>query len=198
MLQQMAQSNHREQLLQGAIQCLQSKGYARTTARDIATASGANLASIGYHFGSKEALLNEALVSAFMQWTEQIGEITLAAAEASPLQRLAIAWEETLDGFRKHHMLVVAFVEAMAQVERSEELREQMAAHYQSIRTAVAILIGKSLGANQEQSADETRALASLLIALCDGFALQWLLDPQGIPDMRPLLDAVGDLILRD
>jgi AcrR family transcriptional regulator len=195
MLQRMAQSNHREQLLQGAIQCLQSKGYARTTARDITTASGANLASIGYHFGSKEALLNEALVSVFTQWTEQIGEITLSAAEASPLQRLARAWEETLDGFRNHHMLVVAFVEAMAQVERSEELREQMAAHYQSIRAAVAVLIAKSVGGDQEQVAEEAQALASLLIALCDGFALQWLLDPQGIPDMQPLLDAVGYLL---
>jgi hypothetical protein len=37
------------------------RGYARTTARDLAAESGANLASIGYHFGSKEALLNEAL-----------------------------------------------------------------------------------------------------------------------------------------
>ena len=30
------------------------------TARDIVAASGANLASIGYHFGSKEALLSAA------------------------------------------------------------------------------------------------------------------------------------------
>ncbi len=33
------------------------KGYARTTARDIATAAGVSLAAIGYHFGSKEELL---------------------------------------------------------------------------------------------------------------------------------------------
>jgi hypothetical protein len=56
-------------------------------------------------------------------------------------QWLAIAWEEMLDGFRNHHMLVVAFVEAMAQGERSEDLCEQMAAHYRahyrSLRVAV-------------------------------------------------------------
>jgi AcrR family transcriptional regulator len=191
----MAQSNHREQLLQGAIQCLQSNGYARTTARDIAAASDANLASIGYHFGSKEALLNEALMSAVMQWTEQIGEITLDAVDASPLQRLAIAWKQMLDGFRNHHMLVVAFVEAMAQVERSEGLREQMATHYQSLRVAVSNLITTSLGDDQQRTAEQARVLASILIALCDGFALQWLIDPQSIPDPRPLLNAVGDLL---
>jgi AcrR family transcriptional regulator len=189
------QASNREQLLQGAIQCLQSNGYARTTARDIATVSGANLASIGYHFGSKEALLNEALLAAFTQWTEQIGEITLAPAEASPTQRLAIAWEEMYNGFRDHRMLVVAFVEAMAQVERSEELRRQMAAHYQSLRTAVTGVIAKSLSDERGPSPREAQTLASILIALCDGFALQWLIDPQAIPDLRPLLDTVGGLL---
>ena len=37
------------------------KGYARTTARDIASAAGVSLAAIGYHFSSKEALLTEML-----------------------------------------------------------------------------------------------------------------------------------------
>lgn len=175
--------------------CLQRNGYARTTARDIATASGANLASIGYHFGSKEALLNEALMSAFTQWTKQIGEHSLASTDPSPMRRLAIAWEQTLDGFRDHRMLVVAFVEAMAQVERSEQLRKQMAAHYQSLRATVSGVLAKSLEFNETQNPTETQALASILIALCDGFALQWLLDPQAIPDPRPLLDTIGALL---
>src|SRR5687767_6688051 len=58
----MAQISHREDLIEGAIKCLRTKGYARTTARDIAAASGAGLASIGYHFGSKDALLAKALL----------------------------------------------------------------------------------------------------------------------------------------
>lgn len=195
MLRSMAQRSNRKQLLGGAIECLQSHGYARTTARDIAAASGVNLASIGYHFGSKEALLNEALMGAFVQWTEQIGENALAAGEVSPIQRLAIAWERTVEGFRDHRMLVVSFVEAMAQVERSEQLREQMAAHYQSLRAAVGGVVAKSLGAEQDQIPPEAEALASILVALCDGLALQWLLDPAAIPDPRPLLDAVGGLL---
>jgi hypothetical protein len=134
-------------------------------------------------------------MSAFTQWTEQIGEITLATVEASPMQRLEIAWEQMLEGFRDHRMLVVAFVEALAQVERSEQLREQMTTHYQALRTAVANVIAKSLNVDREQIPNEAGALASTLIALCDGFALQWLLDPQAIPDPRPLLDAVGGLL---
>ncbi|MGH3910201.1 MAG: TetR/AcrR family transcriptional regulator, partial [Pseudonocardiaceae bacterium] len=63
---------NREALLAGAKQCLYEKGYGRTTARDIAAASGVSLAAIGYHFGSKEALLNAALMQATMEWGEEL------------------------------------------------------------------------------------------------------------------------------
>ena len=53
---------HREDLLEGAKKCLLEIGYANTTARDIVAASGTNLASIGYHFGSKEALMTQAII----------------------------------------------------------------------------------------------------------------------------------------
>lgn len=54
---------HREDLLEGAKRCLLEKGFVRTTARDIVKESGANLASIGYHYGSKDALLAQAYVA---------------------------------------------------------------------------------------------------------------------------------------
>src|ERR671920_627093 len=54
---------HREDLLEGAKRCLLEKGFVRTTARDIVKESGTNLASIGYHYGSKDALLVEAYVA---------------------------------------------------------------------------------------------------------------------------------------
>jgi AcrR family transcriptional regulator len=54
-------TGNREKLLQGAVSCLRTKGYAATTARDLTAVSGANLASIGYHFGGKEELLNQAV-----------------------------------------------------------------------------------------------------------------------------------------
>ncbi|WP_063760902.1 TetR/AcrR family transcriptional regulator [Streptomyces rimosus] len=59
---------HREDLLDGAKRCLLDKGYARTTARDIVAASGANLASIGCHYGSKDVLMRQALVETVAEW----------------------------------------------------------------------------------------------------------------------------------
>src|SRR3954463_5553225 len=115
----MSRQTHREMLLVGARKCLEEKGYARTTARDIVAASGTNLASIGYHFGSKEALLNEAITQAFDEWTEQIGSIAMAAPDASPLDRVGATWVAFIDSFERHRMVLVAFIEALAQAERS-------------------------------------------------------------------------------
>ena len=106
---------HREELLEGARRCLEEKGYARTTARDLVAASGTNLASIGYHFGSKEALLNEAIGQAFDEWTNRIAEVAFAAPDASPLERMSASWVAMLDAFAEHRPLMVAFVEALAQ-----------------------------------------------------------------------------------
>jgi AcrR family transcriptional regulator len=66
---------NREALLAGARQCLFEPGYARTTARDIAAAAGVSLAAIGYHFGSKEALLNAAIIEATIEWGEQLERV---------------------------------------------------------------------------------------------------------------------------
>ncbi|GAA5003457.1 hypothetical protein GCM10025734_40840 [Kitasatospora paranensis] len=59
---------NREDLLAGAKRCLYEKGYGRTTARDIASAAGVSLAAIGYHYGSKEALLTQATIQALGEW----------------------------------------------------------------------------------------------------------------------------------
>ncbi|MDQ3601484.1 MAG: TetR/AcrR family transcriptional regulator, partial [Actinomycetota bacterium] len=84
---------HREALLVGARRCLQERGYARTTARDLVAASGTNLASIGYHFGSKEALLDEAITQAAQEWSDQLGHIALADPDATPLERIRATWQ---------------------------------------------------------------------------------------------------------
>ena len=70
---------NREKLLAGAKRCIQEKGFARTTARDLVAASGTNLASIGYHFGSKEALLTQALVEELGEWGDQVLAPVLSA-----------------------------------------------------------------------------------------------------------------------
>src|ERR1041384_4550647 len=59
------QHSNREALIDGALRCIEEKASGNVTARDISAASGANLASIVYHFGSKDALVAHAMEEGF-------------------------------------------------------------------------------------------------------------------------------------
>jgi AcrR family transcriptional regulator len=118
---------HREDLLEGAKRCLYEKGYARTTARDIVAASGTNLASIGYHFGSKEALLNAALVEAITAMGTDLIKLSTDDMTGPAETDLARGWDKVIARFDEYRPLLIAQLEAWAQLERSPELRAELA-----------------------------------------------------------------------
>jgi AcrR family transcriptional regulator len=193
----MAQISHREQLLQGAIECLRTKGYSRTTARDIAAAAGANLASIGYHFGSKEALLNEAILRTCDQWTERLGEAAFSGDANSPLDQMSASWVAMRESFNELRPVLVGLIEAVAQSAWSDELRDKLAAHYLASRERVAAMVRQSLGEELERDGVDPRVVASFLIAVCDGLVLQWLLDPEQTPSGEQLTSSLGAALTR-
>src|SRR5436305_1323616 len=188
----MAQPSNRENLVKGAMKCLRAKGYARTTARDIASVSGANLASIGYHFGSKEALLNEALIRMFRRRNWKVGEGALEAASATPLERLRSIFVAASEVFGAPRPVFVAFIEAIAQADRSPDFREQLADFYRDARKGAAETVRTVLGKDGANLDREAEVMGVILQALFDGLVLQWLLDPDAVPSGDDLIDALA------
>jgi AcrR family transcriptional regulator len=179
---------HREALLAAARTCMADRGYARTTARDLVAASGTNLASIGYHFGSKEALLNAAIAESFEDWLGRIRELVLAEGPLDPLDALRKGWAALEQILAEHRALAVAFVEALAQCERSPALRRQLADCYEHLRTRVGETVTEFVGELPEHT---VRSVASFNIAVCDGLLLQWLIDPDRAPSAGNLVDGM-------
>lgn len=181
---------NREKLLAGAKRCLYERGYGRTTARDIVEASGTNLASIGYHFGSKEALLNVAMMEAVREWGEELERILLADADeyAGPMERFESMWGRVIGSFEAHRPALVASFEAFMQAEHSPELREQIADGHEETRFWLASLFGKIGNADGEGSA---RAVGSFYLALLNGLMVQWMLDPERAPSGHDMAEAL-------
>ena len=121
---------HREQLLEGAKKCLLEKGFVRTTARDIVAASNTNLGSIGYHFGTKDALMNAALIQATEEWGAEIGQVLAAEvdAAASPIERFEASWTRVIGLFEEHRALWVAQFEIFTHLQHSPEMRPYFSA----------------------------------------------------------------------
>jgi AcrR family transcriptional regulator len=183
---------HREQLLAAARQLLEDKGYAHITARDLVAASGTNLASIGYHFGSKAGLLSAALGMLFEEWTSQLTNAAMADPDASPIERAHLAWAALLDSLTGHRALLVSFVEALAQADRDPRLREKLAGMYRGTRVRVAELVAGALDVSVADP--RCTAVASWVMAVCDGLSMQWLLDPASTPAGEHLLRGLADL----
>jgi AcrR family transcriptional regulator len=170
--------NHRDRLIDAALELLATKGYARTTARELVGASGASLASISYHFGSKDALLEEAIEIAFDRWTDEVTRI-VRAEEGTPSERLARGLAEVLHAYERNRPALVAFVEALAQVERSAEIKRRLADYYERTRRMLGELIEEQADALEGIDA---RSAGSLLLAIVDGLIVQYLLDPARTP----------------
>jgi AcrR family transcriptional regulator len=177
---------NREDLLAGAKKCLYEKGYARTTARDIATAAGVSLAAIGYHYGTKEALLNAAVQQALEEWGEHLGRIIAVSADASPGDRFETAWEQAIRSFADNRPLWSIQFELIGQGDA--ELLSAFAAANRDARLALAALFG-DFGHDDERS---RLLLGSLYQALLGGIASQWLVDPDGALTGASLREALS------
>src|SRR5438067_9515220 len=85
------------------------------------------------------------MIRLFAQRNWRVGERAAADAGATPLERLRALFIAAGEVFKAPRPLFVSFVEAIAQAGRSDELREQLAAHYADARHAIAEGIGAML-----------------------------------------------------
>jgi AcrR family transcriptional regulator len=160
------------------------------------TASGTNLASIGYHFGSKEALLNAAMIEAIDEWGEELKRALITDTDVGsmdPIERFESIWTRVIESFEAHRPLWVATFEAFVQAQHSPELREQLAAGHEEARFGLAALF---------QGTDESmvdgrvaQTVGSFYVALMSGLITQWLLDAQRAPSGGAMAEALRTIV---
>jgi AcrR family transcriptional regulator len=166
------QRSNRDALLEGALRCLETLPPERVTARAIADASGANLASIAYHFGSKDELVTEAVIAGLDRWLEEVARRLDGLEAPDPEARLRRAHEAIEATRREHEALARTFLAALARAQHDDRVRARLAAGFRRTRPAVAAL----LGFGDDQAGVDA---AGLVLAQFDGLLFQTLLDPE-------------------
>lgn len=180
----------RTRLLEATIRTLQEEGRGGATARAITSAAEANLGSIVYYFGSKDELVDAALVAVCERWVGFFKESGLASAAGKTIgERVARSLGAFTSSLPRNRPLALAFVEALASAERSPDVREALRDGYEDLRKTVAE--GTETLA-EAQTAAET--VPSAIVALFDGLLIQLLLEPER--EVRPgeLTAALGSL----
>ncbi|MFB7656001.1 MULTISPECIES: TetR/AcrR family transcriptional regulator [unclassified Streptomyces] len=182
---------HREDLLEGAQRCLLAKGFVRTTARDIVKESGTNLASIGYHYGSKDALLAQAYVAMVENMSEAFdGEV---GGEPGSLERFTSAWANIIGTMRQPGSMWRLSMEIVALGDQLPEVRDHLArAQRDGSRGFVALFTG----AREEDVPDDViDTLGAFYTTLMMGLMAQWTFDPKGAPEAAQLTEGLRQVM---
>ncbi|MFB7573478.1 MULTISPECIES: TetR/AcrR family transcriptional regulator [unclassified Streptomyces] len=190
---------HREDLLEGAKRCLLQKGFVRTTARDIVKESGTNLGSIGYHYGSKDALLVQAYVSLIEGVGEGQGQDQgwgTGAAETAPLgslERFQGVWANVIGSLPGARAIWLLSFELVLQGDRIPEVRRMLGEAQRDGRSGLASLFTGIPEIELDKETVETEG--RFYITLLNGLMVQWLFDPDSATDADQLTEGLRRVI---
>ncbi|MCL6675211.1 MULTISPECIES: TetR/AcrR family transcriptional regulator [Streptomyces] len=186
---------HREDLLEGAKRCLLQKGFLRTTARDIVKESGTNLASIGYHYGSKDALL----VQAYVELIEGVGDTFEPGWDAQPappagsLERFQEVWAGIIRSVPASRAIWLLSFELLFQGDRLPEVRKLLAEAQVEGRKGILTMFNGVPEDRLEESAVDTEG--RFYQTLLNGLMVQWLFDPGSATDADQLTEGLRRVI---
>ncbi|MFM9443397.1 TetR/AcrR family transcriptional regulator [Streptomyces acidiscabies] len=183
---------HREDLLEGAKRCLLTKGFVRTTARDIVKESGTNLASIGYHYGSKDALLAQAYVGLVEGMSDAFEGPELTSPPGS-LERFEEVWTNVVATMKEPASLWSLSMEIVVMGDQLPQVRDELAkAQREGSRGFVALLTGVPEADVTDETADTLGAFYTTLML---GLIAQWRFDPKSAPDGKELTEGLRRLM---
>ncbi|WP_328390081.1 TetR/AcrR family transcriptional regulator [Nocardia sp. NBC_00416] len=184
---------NKEDLLAAARTCIYERGFAATTARDIATTAGVSLAAIGYHFGSKDRLLTEA-------FTDETGRVIgddlerriRATAGQSPGEAFSWVWDGMADLFAANREVLVASMENLVRIYRTPSERPRMEEMQDFAVSEIADLLVETYPG---LDGSRGRAVAELYFIILNGLVMQWMGNPEGsVPSGARLGEALAAL----
>lgn len=172
----------REQLIRATREAIRDVGMPAVTARVIAERSGANLASIPYHFGSKDALVAEALVAEARDLVAPV--LALLAGDRPPAQRASEAVSLLSELFDASRPQVPVYLAALAAAPHAPEVRAGLGDLWTDLRSRLAQDIRRQLDARQLPGWVSPHSMASLVLSVVNGVVIASVIDPEG-PDHR-------------
>lgn len=166
------------QILEAAIREFAQQGFHATRMEDIARASGLSKGAVYLYYKSKDALI-AALLRMMMAWELRTVRQT-AEQEGSAANRLLRIMGLFADEMDRMAVAMPVMLEFYAVAARQAGVRADMSKIYDEFRAALAPLIqqGVERGEFRPVAAED---VAVTLIALVEGLALLWAMDPHGL-----------------
>ena len=169
----------RADILSAARSLFAGTGYAATTLRAVANKAGVDPALILHHFGSKDALMNQAIYEAIGDWGEEVERALTEEGVPTddPLRRFESIMERTIASFGgPGGGLWAAQIELVSLLGHNEELRTFLASVQRDAADGLAELF---LGIDPAQDPESARTAGSVLHAMFIGIMVKWFMNPK-------------------
>lgn len=153
----------------------------------ITTAAGQNRAMVNYYFGSKAAMIAVVVDSLIHEAVEELGRQAERLPEGDT--RIDAHVESTIALMQTPEFL--ATLDVVPPALRNEDLRRRLAKLYTWYREVNAKCLDPEATEGQRRRIE---GLATLFVALFDGLAIQWALDPESI-DLKSLAALIKELV---
>jgi AcrR family transcriptional regulator len=183
----------REQIITALFDCLADKGHERITVKDIASRANLHYGVIHYYFKSKDDIVSAMADSIIAKYEglllERIQPIHSAA------EKLQAAIDFLIDEFIFNRRLNRVFYNLVQMAYERKTVRVALQKQLQAYRGHIAEVVSEGIQ-NGEFAQRDTARVASLMVALVEGMALQWVINPNSLnrADVRMIIeDTIGN-----
>jgi AcrR family transcriptional regulator len=183
----------RDRLLAATREAIRDVGLPAATAREITGRASANLAAIPYHFGSKDALVTEALVSEARDLLAGVWE--LLGLDRPAVDRATAAVGLLNDLFDDARAQVPVYLAALSSAPHSPQVQAGLGDLWVELRDRLAQDIATQSEAGDLPAWVDPSAMAALILALVNGVVVSSVIDPNG-PDHRAVAGQFLALLL--
>lgn len=166
-------SEKKLQIIKATIDCITRFGYSNFSMQDVAQVANVSKGIIHYYFLNKEDLMMAVLDYV----SEEIeGHLISTESSATPVIRLSnVIWVcfSIVQNKREYYRINMDF---WTQIDQKEKVRQEIALHYSKFRQTIAGIVQQGIEQKFFRAGNASH-YASMIIALIDGIALQWLFD---------------------
>jgi AcrR family transcriptional regulator len=183
----------RDQLIQATREAIRDVGLPAATAREIVGRASANLASIPYHFGTKDALVAEALIVEACELVDPV--LTLLAGDRPAAERASDAVTMLNELFEARRSQVPVYLAALAAAPHTPDVRSGLGSLWADLRARLAEDIARQLEEGTLPHWVSPPAMAAAILSLVNGVIVASMIDPDG-PDHREVAAQLLALLL--
>jgi AcrR family transcriptional regulator len=166
----------RGRLIDATVDIIRRKGLGAATSRAIVDGAGENLGSITYYFGSKDALVAEALTSAARTLVGPV--IDTLGDEGPAIERLLRAVPMLYAALADHRGQLPVYTASLAASTANPAVGSELRSLHRELASSLATTITGLRADGSIPSWVDPEPMAELIVALVDGVVVGSALDP--------------------